>query len=89
MHTELTHTHHRPLTGLQVLLLDEITVDLDVLGRADLMRSLKEECATRGATIIYATHIFDGLEFWPSHLAYLAQGEGRGASRLRPGLGAA
>lgn len=59
---------------MQVLLLDEITVDLDVLGRADLMRFLKEECESRGATIIYATHIFDGLEFWPSHLAYLANG---------------
>lgn len=62
-------------SSCQVLLLDEITVDLDVLGRADLMRFLQEECETRGATIIYATHIFDGLEFWPTHLAYLAGGE--------------
>ncbi|KAL0041364.1 hypothetical protein WJX79_000921 [Trebouxia sp. C0005] len=52
----------------------EITVDLDVLGRADLMQFLKEECEQRGATIIYATHIFDGLESWPSHLMYLAGG---------------
>jgi len=59
----------------QVLLLDEITVDLDVLGRADLMRFLVEECETRGATIIYATHIFDGLEFWPTHVAYVARGK--------------
>jgi CCR4-NOT complex subunit CAF16 len=59
----------------QVLLLDEITVDLDVLGRADLMRFLVDECAARGATIIYATHIFDGLEFWPTHVAYVARGE--------------
>lgn len=59
----------------QVLLLDEITVDLDVLGRADLMRFLVQECEQRKATIIYATHIFDGLEFWPTHLAYVARGE--------------
>lgn len=59
----------------QVLLLDEITVDLDVLGRADLMRFLVDECDTRGATIIYATHIFDGLEFWPTHVAYVARGK--------------
>lgn len=39
--------------GAQVLLLDEITVDLDVLGRADLMDFLRQECAERGATIIY------------------------------------
>ncbi|KXZ50598.1 hypothetical protein GPECTOR_15g281 [Gonium pectorale] len=63
------------LKPFKVLLLDEITVDLDVLGRANLMRFLKEECATRGSSIIYATHIFDGLEFWPSHVAYLAQGQ--------------
>lgn len=41
------------LKEFQVLLLDEITVDLDVLGRADLMSFLKEECETRRATIIY------------------------------------
>lgn len=63
------------LKPFQVLLLDEITVDLDILGRADLMDFLKSECKERGATIIYATHIFDGLEAWPSHLAYLAGGE--------------
>jgi len=57
------------------LLLDEITVDLDVLGRAELMRFLKDECKQRGATVIYATHIFDGLEFWPSHVAYVARGQ--------------
>ncbi|KAL0050006.1 hypothetical protein WJX82_002636 [Trebouxia sp. C0006] len=62
------------LKPFDVLLLDEITVDLDVLGRADLMQFLKEECEQRGATIIYATHIFDGLESWPSHLMYLAGG---------------
>ncbi|GBF90133.1 ABC transporter I family protein [Raphidocelis subcapitata] len=58
----------------RVLLLDEITVDLDVLGRADLMAFLAEECRERGAAIIYATHIFDGLESWPTHLAYVARG---------------
>eukprot|EP00879_Flechtneria_rotunda_P029707 GHRR01032149.1.p1 GENE.GHRR01032149.1~~GHRR01032149.1.p1 ORF type:complete len:200 (+),score=75.42 GHRR01032149.1:82-681(+) len=63
------------LRPFKVLLLDEITVDLDVLGRADLMRFLVEECETRRATIIYATHIFDGLEFWPTHVAYIARGQ--------------
>lgn len=62
------------LKPYKVLLLDEITVDLDVLGRADLLNFLVEECQERGATIIYATHIFDGLEDWPTHLAYVAGG---------------
>ncbi|KAI3430388.1 hypothetical protein D9Q98_004983 [Chlorella vulgaris] len=63
------------LKPFKVLLLDEITVDLDVLGRADLMTFLRDECRERGATIIYATHIFDGLEAWPSHLMYVAGGQ--------------
>jgi hypothetical protein len=46
--------------AVQVLLLDEITVDLDVLGRADLMDFLKQECRTRGATIIYVSRCWAG-----------------------------
>ncbi|KAJ0870440.1 putative ABC-type xenobiotic transporter [Helianthus annuus] len=45
------------LKEFKVLLLDEITVDLDVLARADLLTFLKKKCEERGATIIYATHI--------------------------------
>lgn len=50
-------------------------MDLDVLARADLLKFLKKECEERGATIIYATHIFDGLENWPSHIVYVANGK--------------
>eukprot|EP00249_Psilotum_nudum_P012434 c23782_g1_i3 orf=135-1181(+) len=56
------------LQPFKVLLLDEITVDLDVLARADLLSFLRSESEERGATIIYATHIFDGLDSWPSHI---------------------
>jgi len=63
------------LKEFEVLFLDEVTVDLDVLGRADLMNFLKEECEQRKCTIIYATHIFDGLESWPTHLSFFAGGE--------------
>ena len=44
---------------VQVLLLDEITVDLDVLGRADLLAFLRDECEHRGATIIYVRSPLD------------------------------
>ena len=57
-----------------MLLLDEITVDMDVVGRLDLLKFFREECEARGATLIYATHIFDGLEAWATHVAYLADG---------------
>ncbi|OZJ02014.1 hypothetical protein BZG36_05203 [Bifiguratus adelaidae] len=57
-----------------LLLMDEVTVDLDVLVRSQLLQYLKEETEQRGATILYATHIFDGkcLSQWPTHLAHMA-----------------
>jgi len=58
----------------EVLLLDEVTVDLDVVARADLLTYLRKECETRGATIVYATHIFDGLERWASHIGRITSG---------------
>jgi len=58
-----------------VLLLDEITVDLDVVTRMDLLDFFKEECEQREATIVYATHIFDGLETWATDIAYIQEGE--------------
>ena len=57
----------------RVLLLDEVTTDLDAIARADLLAFLREE-SERGATILYATHIFDGLESWATHLAFLDGG---------------
>ena len=40
------------------------------------MKFLTEECeGPRRATIIYATHIFDGLDAWPTHVAFLARGK--------------
>jgi len=59
------------LRPFKLLLLDEITTSLDVCVRQDLLRWLIRESDERKATIIYATHIFDGLEDWPTHLYYL------------------
>lgn len=56
----------------KILLLDEVTVSLDVVVRQDLLKYLRRESEERGATILYATHIFDGLDDWPTHLHYLA-----------------
>lgn len=55
----------------KILLLDEVTTSLDVCVRQDLLRWLVKESDERGATIVYATHIFDGLDDWASHLYYL------------------
>ncbi|CUA76924.1 putative ABC transporter ATP-binding protein C20G4,01 [Schizosaccharomyces pombe 972h-] [Rhizoctonia solani] len=53
----------------------DVTVDLDVLVRDDLLNFLKEESETRGATILYATHIFDGLNTFPTHVAHMRFGQ--------------
>ncbi|XP_072967541.1 ABC transporter I family member 19-like [Typha angustifolia] len=66
----------------KVLLLDEITVDLDVVTRMDLLEFFKEECEERGATIVYATHIFDGLETWATDVAYIQDGELKRSAKL-------
>ncbi|ODQ65377.1 P-loop containing nucleoside triphosphate hydrolase protein [Nadsonia fulvescens var. elongata DSM 6958] len=57
-----------------VLLLDEVTVDLDVLVRAKLLAYLLKETELRNASVVYATHIFDGLTGWPTHVAHMAGG---------------
>lgn len=70
------------LRPFKVLLLDEITVDLDVVARMDLLGFFQEECEQRGATIIYATHIFDGLESWATHVAYVDNGRLKRSEKL-------
>ena len=59
----------------RVLLLDEITVDLDLLTRAEFLGWLKGETERRECTIVYATHILDNLAGWPSHLVHMHLGK--------------
>lgn len=51
-----------------------MTVDLDVLVRSQLLAFLAEECETRKATVLYATHINDGLDTFPTHLCHIQLG---------------
>lgn len=62
----------RPWT---VLLLDEITVDLDLLSRHNFLQFLKRETESRACTIVYATHILDNLAEWPTHLVHMSLGK--------------
>ena len=70
----------------------QVTVDLDVQVRYDLLSFLKEDSERRGATILCkasdihttrkliltgpldATHIFDGLNEFPTHIAHMRLG---------------
>jgi CCR4-NOT complex subunit CAF16 len=64
---------------VRLLLLDEVTSHLDVVARADLLSWLKTQNLRHGMTLIYTTHILDGLwepsagvaGAWPTDLAFL------------------
>jgi CCR4-NOT complex subunit CAF16 len=56
-----------------VYILDEITTDLDLYAREGLLRFLREETEEKGATIFYATHIFDHLADWATHMLFFSQ----------------
>ena len=62
------------LKPFRVLFMDEITVDLDVVARQDLLNYLHEQSEKNGVTIVYATHIFDGLDRWATHLLRITDG---------------
>jgi CCR4-NOT complex subunit CAF16 len=66
----------------ELLLMDEITTDLDLVARADLLRFLRRDSETRGATLVYATHILDGLDDWATHIAFIDGGRIRLFDRL-------
>ena len=55
-----------------MLLLDEITVDLDVLARADFLKFLIEDCETRGMTIVYVSSVTSSFCSEPSSASLLA-----------------
>jgi CCR4-NOT complex subunit CAF16 len=59
----------------EVLLLDEITTDLDLVARFDLLAFLRDESEQRGTTILYATHIFDALDEWATSIMYIVAGK--------------
>ncbi|RYG51020.1 hypothetical protein EON67_04200 [archaeon] len=45
--------------------------DLDLITRQDFLDYLKRDSEENGTTIVYATHIFDGLDDWATHYAHL------------------
>jgi CCR4-NOT complex subunit CAF16 len=57
----------------KVYILDEITTDLDLFAREGLLRFLCEESEQKGATIFYATHIFDHLADWATDILFFSK----------------
>lgn len=58
----------------QLIVLDEVLGMLDVVSRENVLAFLKEETALRQATVVLATHIFDGTDVWASHVLYIRRG---------------
>ncbi|CAH0480859.1 unnamed protein product [Peronospora belbahrii] len=58
----------------QLIVLDEVLGMLDIISRENLLLFLKEETETRQATVLLATHIFDGTDVWASHVVYIRRG---------------
>ena len=59
------------LKPFNLALIDEMTMDLDIIVRTRFMNWLKKESIENNSTIIYTTHIFDGLDNWPTHIIYI------------------
>mmetsp|Transcript_27517 Transcript_27517/g.69097 ORF Transcript_27517/g.69097 Transcript_27517/m.69097 type:complete len:557 (+) Transcript_27517:47-1717(+) len=57
----------------RVYILDEITTDLDLYAREGLLRFLRRETEEKGASVFYATHIFDSLADWATHVLFFSQ----------------
>lgn len=63
-----------------LIILDEATADLDVDQRHELLKFLYLESALRGVTVVYTTHIFEGLRGWATDCIILdrtAKGVGK------------
>lgn len=59
----------------RLLLLDEVTVDLDVVVRQRLLEFLGRETKRRNCCVVYATHIFDGMgRGWCDRVLHLNAG---------------
>merc|ERR1740121_2958853 len=51
----------------RLLLVDEVTADLDVPAREAVLSFLREE-SEAGCAVVYCTHVLDGLSGWATHL---------------------
>lgn len=58
----------------KLIILDEVLGMLDIISRENVLAFLKEETEKRGATVLLATHIFDGTDQWASDVLYIRRG---------------
>ncbi|OQS03965.1 ATP-binding Cassette (ABC) Superfamily [Thraustotheca clavata] len=60
----------------KIIILDEVLGCLDIVSRSNILSFLKQESeGPFKATVVLASHVFDGMEEWASHLMYLRSGQ--------------
>jgi CCR4-NOT complex subunit CAF16 len=59
------------LKPFQLCVIDEFAADLDIFSRSRFFDYLTGECEKRGASVVYATHIFDQADSWASHITFM------------------
>jgi len=59
------------LKPFQLCVIDEFAADLDIFSRKRFFDYLTKECQERGASVLYATHIFDQADSWATHVAFM------------------
>ncbi|KAJ1462830.1 P-loop containing nucleoside triphosphate hydrolase protein [Pelagophyceae sp. CCMP2097] len=61
-------------TRSALYLVDELTRDLDVVAQRALLQWLARDTAVHGASVVYATHIYQGLDGWATHVVHVNRG---------------
>lgn len=59
------------LRPFKLCVIDEFTADLDIFSRKRFFDYLTKECETRGAAVVYTTHIFDQADSWATHIMFM------------------
>tara|TARA_B100000925_G_scaffold133_1_gene134 strand:- start:490 stop:1278 length:789 start_codon:yes stop_codon:yes gene_type:complete len=62
------------LYPFRLLVIDEFLNSLDIIVRDQFYQYIEKECQNRGASVIYATHIFDNLEKYMNKVLYIKDG---------------
>ena len=62
------------LQPFKLLIIDEFLSSLDIIVRDRFYRYVDEECQREGASVIYATHIFDNLHSWMDKVMCIQNG---------------
>jgi CCR4-NOT complex subunit CAF16 len=59
------------LRPFKLCIIDEFAADLDIFSRSRFFDYLTKECEERGASVVYATHIFDQADSWATHISFM------------------